>query len=165
LTSAAAAQIIRHVPTLQPVGEEFFDTAPARHSHSWTIDRPAAEVWKELVSDRPLSWCRGLAIGWTSERPFTVGTTRQAKVLGALKVQEHFFVWDEGRRYAFYVTESNAPLFKSLAEDYLVEPDGPSRCTFTWKVAVEPSAIGKPGAPLTGLLFSSFFKDTTRHFG
>jgi hypothetical protein len=27
-----------------------------------------------------------------------------------------------------------------------------------------PSTLGKPGAPVTGLLFNSFFADTGRHF-
>lgn len=154
------------VPKLEPVDETFFDTAPIRISHTWAIDRPAATVWAELTSDRPLDWCRGLAANWTSARPFSVGTTRQAKVLGGvLAVQEHFFIWEEGRRYTFYVTSANAPLFKSLAEDYIVEPTGEGSCTFTWKVGAAPTTLGKPGAPVTGLLFKSFFSDTARHYG
>lgn len=154
------------MPKLEPVDETFFDTAPTRIAHTWAIDRPAAQVWQELVSDKPLDWCRGLDATWTSARPFSVGTTRKVKVLGGvLAVQEHFFVWEEGRRYAFYVTSANAPLFKSLAEDYIVEPTGPDSCAFTWRVAVAPTTIGKPGTPVTGLLFRSFFKDTARHFG
>jgi hypothetical protein len=153
------------VPTLQPVDESFVDTAPTRFRHTWSIDRPASEVWAELVGQRPLHWCRGLAIDWTSARPFSVGTTRQAKVLGGvLKVQERFFLWEEGRRHAFYVTEANVPLFTSIAEDYIVEPDGPRRCTFTWKIGMAPSTLGKPGGPVNKLLFDSFFKDTGRHF-
>jgi hypothetical protein len=154
------------VPKVQPVDETFFDSAPTRISHTWAINRPAATVWADLVAAHPLDWCRGLSVNWTSPRPFSVGTTRQAKVLGGvLTVQEHFFIWEEGRRYAFYVTSANAPLFKSLAEDYIVEPTGEDSCAFTWRVAAEPTTIGKPGAPVTGLLFSSFFKDTARHYG
>jgi hypothetical protein len=152
------------VPQLQPADESFFDTAPTRLSHRWSIARPASEVWAELVGNQAMHWCRGLSVNWTSPRPFGVGTTRQATVLGVLKVQEHYFAWEEGRRKAFYASEVNIPLFSGIAEDYLVEPDGADRCTFTWKVAVEPSALGKPGAPVNGLLFNSFFKDTGRHF-
>jgi hypothetical protein len=150
---------------LQPVDEGFFTSAPSRYAETFAIARPAAEVWAELVSEKPLDWCRALSIRWTSARPFGVGTTREAKVLGgALKVQEHFFVWEEGRRYAFYVTEANLPLFKSVAEDYVVEPDGEGRCRFTWTLAVAPTALGKPGAPVNGLLFKSLFTDTRKHF-
>jgi hypothetical protein len=153
------------VPTLKPVVETFFDSAHTHYSHHWSIGHPAFEVWRELVGDRPLHWCRGVAINWTSPRPFSLGTTRQAKVLGGvLKIHERFFIWEEGRRYAFYATEASAPLFNCFAEDYIVEPDGPNRCTFTWKIALEPTALGKPCGPVNSLLFTSFFKDTTRYF-
>jgi hypothetical protein len=155
----------RAVPLLKPVDERFFELAPARYSHCWSIRRPTSEVWDELVSDRPMHWCRGQTINWTSPRPFSVGTTREAKVLGsALKLRELFFLWEEGRRYAFYMTEANVPLFRSIAEDYIVEPDGPNRCTFRWTVALAPTAIGKPGGAVYGFLFNRFFKDTTRYF-
>ena len=154
-----------HVPPLKPVDERFFDSAPTRYSHRWSIPRPTSAVWDELVSDRPMHWCRGQTIDWTSPRPFSVGTTREAKVLGStLKLTELFFLWEDGRRYAFYMTEANLPLFHSIAEDYVVEPDGPNRCTFTWTVALAPTALGKPGRAVYGFLFNKFFKDTTRYF-
>lgn len=153
------------MPSLEPVDESFFASAPSRFSHTWSIARPAADVWAELTGDKPLHWCRGLSINWTSPRPFAVGTTRQAKVLGGvLKVQEHFFIWDEGRRYAFYVTKANAPLFRSVAEDYVVEPDGDGRCRFTWTIALTPTGLGKPGGPVNKLLFGRFFADTGKYF-
>jgi hypothetical protein len=154
------------VATLDPVDETFFDSAPARYAHTWTVRRPAEQVWSELTSDRPLSWVRAVSLRWTSARPFGVGTTRQAKVLGGvLSLAEHFFIWEEGRRYAFYGTQVNAPLFKRFAEDYLVTPDGPAGCTFTWTIALEPTALGKPGGPVNALLFNSLFRDTSRYFG
>jgi hypothetical protein len=152
------------VATLQPVDEGFFDSAPVRYSRSFSIGRPADVVWQELVSDNSLHWCRGLSVKWTSPRPFAVGTTRQASVFGALKVQEHFFIWEEGRRYAFYGTNMNLPLFTRLAEDYVVEPVGPDACTFTWRVGIEPSTLGKPGGPINDLLFKNFYGDTARYF-
>jgi hypothetical protein len=154
------------VPSLEPVDETYFDRAPQRFARTWSIAHPAEAVWGELVGERPLHWCRGLSIRWTSARPFGVGTTREAKVLGgALTGQEKFFVWEEGRRYAFYFTTANLPVFASLAEDYTVQPDGVSRCRFTWRVGLTPTALGRPGAPVNKLLFSGFFRDTARYFG
>lgn len=148
-----------------PADELFLASAPARYCDTFVIARPAEEVWRELVSEKPLDWCRALSIRWTSERPFGVGTTRQATVLrGAMKVQEHFFLWEEGRRHAFYVTAANLPAFRRLAEDYVVEPDGPDRCRFTWTIAGEPTPLGRLGGPTNGLLFKSLFTDTRRHF-
>jgi hypothetical protein len=151
--------------TLQSADESFLGSAPVRYSDTFRIARPAERVWSELVSEKPLDWCRVLSVRWTSERPFAVGSTRQAKVLGgAMKVQERFFIWEEGHRYTFYVTEANVPVFRRIVEDYVVEPEGPDRCRFTWTVALEPTPLGRPGGPLNGLIFKSLFVDTRRHF-
>jgi hypothetical protein len=151
--------------TLERADEGFFASAPARYSDTFAIARPAGEIWGALVSDRTLDWCRILSIRWTSRRPYGVGTTRQAKLLGGVvRLQEHFFIWEEGRRYAFYATEANLPLFRRLAEDYVVEPDGPERCRFTWTVAIEPSALGRSGGPVNGAVFKRLFAETRSHF-
>jgi hypothetical protein len=153
------------VPSMVPVDESYFERAPQRFSHTWSIARPAEAVWGELVGEQPLHWCRGLRIRWTSPPPFGVGTTRNARALGGLSTShEYFFIWEEGRRHAFYFTSGNLPVFTSLAEDYLVEPDGDDRCRFTWRVGITPSSLGKPGAPLNRLLFAGFFRDTGRYF-
>ena len=152
------------MPNLTPVDEQFFDAAPQRFSHTWEIARPAESVWAELTGDRPLHWCRGLGITWTSPAPFGVGTTRTAKVLGLVVVQERYFLWEEGHRKAFCGTAMNLPLFASLAEDYVVEPDGEGRCRFTWRIGIAPSTLGAPGAPLNGLIFANAFRDTGRYF-
>jgi hypothetical protein len=150
---------------LEPADEGFLRSAPSCYSETFAIARPAAEIWRELVSDRPLDWCRILSVRWTSERPFGVGTTREAKVLGgAVKLDERFFIWEEGRRYAFYGTGANLPLFRRVAEDYVVEPDGPDRCRFTWSVGLEPTPLGRPGEPVNGLIFRRLFAETRRHF-
>ena len=153
------------MPSLEPVDESFFERAAQRFSHTWSITQPAEVVWGELVGEEPLHWCRGLSIRWTSPRPFGVGTTRAARAFGGLSGgEEYFFIWEEGRRYAFYFTRANLPVFTSLAEDYLVEPDGAGGCRFTWRIGVTPSLLGKPAAPLNKLLFASFFRDTGRYF-
>ena len=149
---------------LKPVDESFFASAPELYSDTFAIARPAEKVWADLVSDKPLAWCRGLSLHWTSKRPFGVGTTRQAVSLGGVvKLKERYFIWEDGHRQAFYVTEANLPLFKRFAEDYVVEPDGADRCRLTWKFAIEPSALGRPGAPLNALIFRRMFAET-RHY-
>ncbi len=154
------------MPKLQPTDVSFLTSAPKRFSETFQIARPAEQVWAELIGDDPLGWCRGLSITWTSSRPFGVGTTRDAKVLGgAITVHEKFIVWEEGHRKTFVVEQANLPLFNRLAEDYVVEGDGPDRCRFTWTVAIEPSALGTPGGPVNAALFKSFFADTRKHFG
>jgi hypothetical protein len=151
---------------LVPVDESFFEEAPERYARTWSIPQPAARVWEELIGEHPLHWCRGVNTTWTSPRPLGLGSTRTAKAFGGvLTISEFFFLWEEGRRYAFYGTEANVPVFNSAAEDYVVESDGPDRCRLSWRVALAPAALGKLGRPLNGVMFGRFFKDTGRYFG
>lgn len=151
----------------RPVDEAFFAAAPLRLRAGFEIPRPATEVWGELTSDSALHWCRILnQVTWTSPRPFGVGTTREVKALwGANMLREHYFLWEEGRRHCFYVTETTSPLFESLAEDYTVEPRGAEACRFTWTIAVRPSALGRPGGPVNRAILKTLFTDTARHYG
>jgi hypothetical protein len=151
----------------QPVEETFFETAPMRLRAKFDVPLPAARVWEELTSEDALFWCRILQdVSWTSPRPFGVGTTREVKALwGANLLREHYFRWEEGRRHSFYVLESSAPLFRSLAEDYLVEPTAETACRFTWTIAVQPKPLAQPGTPVNRALLKTLFTDTARHYG
>ncbi len=103
---------------------------------------------------------------WTSPRPFGVGTTREVKaLLGTTVLRERYFRWEEGRRHSFNVVETTSPLFKALAEDYLVEPRDERTCRFTWTIAVEPTALGRPAGPVNRALLRTLFTDTARHYG
>jgi polyketide cyclase/dehydrase/lipid transport protein len=149
----------------EPVEEGFFDSAPLRLSETFEIPRPAAEVWGELTADNPLAWCRILrGISWTSPRPFGVGTTRTARSVAGT-INERFFIWEEGRRKSFYVVEATTPLFRRLAENYLVEPTSETACRFTWTIAVEARPLARPAAPVNKLLLGTLFRDTRKHYG
>jgi hypothetical protein len=151
--------------SLEPCSESVFETAPVRFHDTMDIERPASEIWRELVADGSLGWCRALGgAQWTSARPFGAGTTRTMRVAGALIIHERYFRWEEGRRKSFYVVEANLPLFKYFSEDYLVEATGPSACRFTWTMAGRSTPIGAPGAPLLRVLVQSMFADTRKHF-
>jgi len=151
----------------QPVDASFFDTAPTRLSETFEVGRPAAEVWAELTSDSPLTWCRIIdGITWTSPRPFGVGTTRTVKALrGASNFREHFFRWEEGQRKSFYVLEASAPLFRRFAEDYLVEPVSETSCRFTWTIAFEPKPAARIGNAANKRILGTLLTDTRRHYG
>ena len=136
--------------SLDPVAEGFFDDAPHVLRYSYDLDVPAERVWASLVSDNSVAdWTPLLAsIAWTSPRPLGEGSTRTVVLPGrALTMHEYFFAWHEGRRFSFYVTEANRPLFQSFAEDYLVEPTA-TGCRFTWTFALS-------GTPRTRLLLSA----------
>ena len=152
---------------LQPLEMSFFDTAPLLYRETFEIAKLAEEVWAELTSDNPFSWCRLIKrIEWTSPRPFAVGTTRTAHALGgALVIEEEFITWEKGRRQSFKVLQANLPLFRRFGEDYLVEATGEASCRFTWTIAAEPSPAGKLGAPVNARIARSLFSDTRKHFG
>ena len=62
---------------LEPVGVDFFDTAP--HIFTYSIDLTAQpdDVWAGLTADEPLSWCRLLTkVHYTSPRPYGVMSSR-----------------------------------------------------------------------------------------
>ena len=150
---------------LEPCDASTFETAPTVFRDTMDIARPAPEVWRELVADGALGWCRALAgAQWTSPRPFGVGTTRTMRVAGALVIHENFFRWEEGRRKSFYVVEANLPLFKYFGEDYLVEETGPGACRFIWTMAGQSTPLAAPGGPLLAGLVRSIFADTRKHF-
>jgi hypothetical protein len=153
------------MPRLEAVDETYFERAPQRFVRTWSVAQPAEEVWGELVGDKALHWERGLRLQWTSPRPFGVGTTRQAKLMGGtITLDEHFFIWEEGRHCAFYATKTNVPAFKSYAEDYVVEPEAADRCGFTWRIAITPSTLGRLSAPVNRLMANRTFRDTGRYF-
>ena len=150
---------------MEPVDAEFFETAPERRT--FVLDLPVSpeRVWRGLTATNPLWWCRLMSsVEYTSPRPFGVGTTRQASVLGVLRLRERFFRWEEGRRQTFTADGANLPVFRRFGEDYLVEPAG-GGCRFTWTFAYEPGVrAGRAGAALNDRVFASLAADTRRHF-
>lgn len=152
--------------TSQPVDERFFDAAPVVLRASFDVRRPAADVWAELVSDDPLSWCSILdSVRWTSPRPFGVGTTRTVTSLRGMNViEERFFRWEEGRRKSFCALRSTMPAFRRFAEDYLVEPTSEESARMTWTIAFEPLPIARPTTPVNRRILSSLFRDSRRHY-
>lgn len=150
----------------QPVDEEFFDSAPMRLRASFAIPRSADQVWADLTSHNPLSWCRILQkVTWTSERPFGVGATRTARALGGANVlKERFFRWEEGKRHSFYVVEASSPMFRRFAEDYVIEESPEPACTFTWTIAADPRPFARVAGPVNRRLLETLFRDTQKHY-
>jgi len=147
-----------------------FETATHHYRYEMNLPVSADTVWAGFVADRPLAWCRSLSGRYTSSRPFGVGTTREVGVTANLiKLRERFFIWDETkRRHAFYVVQSNLPLFSMFAEDYQVTPTADG-CRFVWQFAMEPRKGFGAAVALTQPLFKSMLldplvSDTKRHF-
>lgn len=144
---------------LEPTDATVFDTATHLFRYQKRYDAPPDIVWASLASDRSLAdWGSSVSeLTWTSPRPFGVGTTREvALALNLARVREHFFRWDEGEGYSFYVHEANAPLFRRFAEDYSLKPDG-TGTLFDWTLAIDPrSALRLPFQVLAPVLKAAF---------
>lgn len=156
---------------LDPIDDTYFETADFVYTYGMDLRADADEVWGGLTGAAPLSWCRALTdVRYTSPTPHSAATTRVAKVAGGvMQLREQFFVWDEEqRRQAFYVEQSNVPLFRSFAEDYRVEST-PTGSRFTWTFAFTPrsgfGAAVRLGLPVNKALFASFIRDTRKRFG
>lgn len=151
---------------LQAVDETFFDTAPTVFVGTVDIAKPAPEVWSELVADGALGFCRSLrGARWTSPRPFGVGTTRTMPAsYGLLIVHEVYFRWEEGQRHSFYAVRTNLPMFRRLAEDYLVEAVGPTSCRFTWTIATDPYPATRLLSSVNQRIVEGIFEDMRRHW-
>ena len=149
---------------LEPADEDFLATAPQRYSYPMELPVPADKVWAVLAGDDPMDFVRGLKIRWTCPAPRTVGATRRANgAFGAIRLDERYFIWEQGRRTAFTVETANVPLFRRFAEDYIVEPTA-NGCRFTWVFAVEPRSP-RPIAAANGAVQRGMFRQMARDFG
>jgi hypothetical protein len=145
---------------LLPCDESFFTDAPYAYRFPVELPVPPAQVWGSLTSARPLAQWGGLPIRrieWTSPRPLGLGATREIELAGnTFALREHFFRWEEGRRYSFYAVRCNRSLLRRFAEDYLVE-ETPHGSRFTWTIALEPADrwrwLVRGTAPLNALAF------------
>ncbi|MCC8244033.1 SRPBCC family protein [Saccharothrix luteola] len=150
------------MPRLEPFDVDFFDSAPQRRSYVLDLPVSPERVWRGLSASNPLWWCRLLSsVEYTSPRPFGVGTTRTAALLGVLRLREVFLRWEEGRRQSFLVDRANLPVFRRFGEDYLVERSAEG-ARLTWTFAYESGL--KVGDRLNVLVFDSLVADTRRHF-
>lgn len=111
----------------EPVGLEFFSTAPHRLDAVVKISRPPTEVFAAFAHD-PANWGEFFpgfdkTGTYDTPRPHGVGSRCTKRILG-IRVEETVLAWDEGARFAFRVDSTSAPAFHAWVEDYQFEPDG-----------------------------------------
>jgi hypothetical protein len=156
--------------SLEPADAGTFGTASQVYRFPIRLHVPPARVWESLASDESLAaWGLGVRrLTWTSPRPFGVGTNREVVLpLGFMTVREHFFRWDEGSGYSFYVEAANRPGLRQFAEDYVVEPDGDG-ALLTWTIAIEPKRRLAPVmtvfGPVNKVAFGQFATGAKKYF-
>jgi hypothetical protein len=141
--------------TLLPNTESFLTTAPWIFRSETEIDLPASDVWKIITDDDACAlWHPEVTnIVWTDKAPHKQGSERTVLfkdtlfmilLAGALKIKEHFDVWEEGTKFQFYFKAMNRPnllTYNSGREEFKVEAISDKTCKFTRIVALEPGFL------------------------
>ncbi len=159
----------------EPVDATFFETAPVVTTMRQVIPASAEATFR--CFEDPDSWPVWMdpvdKVVWTS--PLGANATRDITTQKFLTVTEQFFRWEEGRRFSFHFSSGQVPLFRSFAEDYLLEPRGDDECEFVWtyaltgrgplsRVATQIGAqFGKGAAPSLGQLAEYMRKHRDRY--
>ena len=139
----------------------FVERAPVRHVFSAVVRAPRADVFA-AIADPPgwTAWFPGVrSARYSSPPPYGVGTIREADVSGTRWVEE-MIAWDEGRRWAYTVTESSTPLASAQVEVFEVADavrDGAPATRVTWTLAIEPRLLQRLTGPIAPLVMGRVF--------
>jgi len=118
----------------------FLDVAEESYTNAVEVDCTPKELFAIFADpDSWPIWAPGFKrIEWTSPKPFAVGTTRTAHLMGGLSIHEVFLAWEEGERMSFIFTGSSIDMsggLDALIEDYRVTDLGGGRCRLEWTLA------------------------------
>jgi hypothetical protein len=143
------------------VDDRFFTSADLKFTTIAELPVTAEVAFRALEDpDAWPIWYKGIKlVKWTSPKPLGAGATRDV-TLSSVTLKEHFYRWEPGHRVTFYITSHSSafPLFRALAEDYLLEnlPGGHSR--FTYHVAIDPTLALRAAWPVVGPGMKDMFR-------
>jgi hypothetical protein len=150
------------------VDASFLTTAPVRTQLQFPLSASPGEVFGAIAGD-PAGWGEwfpGFASDgrYTTSAPHGVGSVREVSVGGARMV-DTIIAWEEGRRWAFCVSEGPLPGTRALAEDYVMDPGPDGGTVLTWTIAIQPDpAADAPAADGSiGEVFATAFAQLDRH--
>ncbi len=126
---------------LKPVGLDFLESAPRITVVECDVDLPRQVVWQAVVdsSTWPEWWPGVRSASYVGDPPYGVGTRRIADV-GGWRMEETLLAWDEGRRWAYRIDRSTAPLAKAQLESTeLVDHGAGTRVR--WTLATHPGLL------------------------
>lgn len=104
-----------------------------------TVDLPCSpDLLFDIFEDASAwpRWVPGIGqVRWTSEKPYTDGTTRTVIFWGGMEVYETFTLWERGRSMSFTFTGITQPIWSEFGELYEIEAIGDQQCRLKWTVA------------------------------
>jgi hypothetical protein len=149
---------------LRPVGLEFAEKAEQVVVVDEDVGAPLADVWAAFA-DAP-GWVRWFpGVEWArydGAPPHGVGTIRRSRVAG-VEYEETMLVWEPGRRWAYRVDRSTAPVARAQLEisDFAASIAG---TRVRWTLAVDPLeklTYMADGVPFRDFL-ANLFRDAMR---
>ncbi len=126
---------------LRSVGMDFLELAPRIYVVECNVALPRKQVWEAFI-DAPTwpAWFPGVrSASYRGDPPHGVGTIRLADVSGFL-MEETMLAWDEGRRWAYRIDRSTAPLAKAQLECTELEDLG-AGTRVRWTLATHPGIL------------------------
>lgn len=138
---------------LDPVTDDFVDTAPARFVNSVVVGASASAVWAALEdADAWPRWAKAIkGVEWTSAPPHGLGTTRTVRMIGRMTVFEEFIAWEPNRRMAFRFNAATMNGVAAFAERYTLDAASPEQTRVEWVMAMQPKGVSRAVVPLTAL--------------
>jgi uncharacterized protein YndB with AHSA1/START domain len=149
---------------LRPVGLEFLEKAEQVFRVEAQVAAPLERVWDAFADAASWSsWFPGVEWArYDGAPPAGVGTIRRSSV-GGVQYEETLLVWDRGRRWAYRVDRSTAPVARAQLEITDFERSG-ADTRVCWTLAVDP--LEKLGYLADGTPFEKFlanlFRDAMR---
>jgi carbon monoxide dehydrogenase subunit G len=106
------------------------------------LEAARADVWAAFVDPSTWSsWWPGVASASYrgSSPPYGVGTFREARV-GGQRYEEYIVVWEEGRRWGYYIDRASVPIATAQLECTEFEDHG-SGTRVRWTLAQDPRLL------------------------
>ncbi len=126
---------------LRSVGMDFLERAPRIYVVECDVALPRKQVWRAFIEAPSWpAWFPGVrSASYHGDPPYGVGTIRVADVSGFL-MEETMLAWDEGRRWAYRIDRSTAPLARAQLECTEREDRG-TGTRVRWTLATEPGIL------------------------
>ena len=162
MTSADQSQPIE----CRRVGLDFFTTAKQRqHAHQIIAATPD-RIFDHFEDPHAWTvWAMPITkVVWTSDKPYTIGSTRTVHMRGGLIGYEEFLAYDRGRHMAFRFNEVSKPGIGAFAENYVVTPLDERRSLVEWTMAMESTGPGARLSTATDPLVGAGLRHMLRQF-
>jgi uncharacterized protein YndB with AHSA1/START domain len=154
---------------LRKVDLDFLDAAKKKYVTECDVNVARSDVWRAFVDPSTWKhWWPGLSSASYSDNSQPgVGTRREATLKGH-RFEETIVVWEEGRRWGYYIDGTNVPIATAQLE--CTEFEDCARGTrVRWILAQDPRLIMRLASPIFPWVMQSIFRkamsNLERHLG